>query len=64
MIVDGEMQADVAVNKNILDKLFDFHDLDDQTDILIFPNLSSANISYKLLASLLMPMLLDLFLFQ
>ncbi len=52
MKVDGEMQADVAVNKSILDKLFDFHSLDEQTDILIFPNLSSANISYKLLSQL------------
>ena len=52
MIVDGEMQADVAVNKSILDKLFDFHTLDEPTDILIFPNLSSANISYKLLSQL------------
>jgi len=52
MIVDGEMQADVAVNKSILDKLFDFHTLDGPTDVLIFPNLSSANISYKLLSQL------------
>lgn len=52
MIVDGEMQADVAVNKRILDKLFNFHDLDDQTDILIFPELNSANIAYKLLSQL------------
>ncbi|MCF8058635.1 MAG: NADP-dependent malic enzyme [Bacteriovoracaceae bacterium] len=52
MNVDGEMQADVAVNKNILDKLFDFHTLNGNTDILIFPNLSSANISYKLLSQL------------
>jgi len=46
------MQADVAVNKSILDKLFDFHTLDGPTDVLIFPNLSSANISYKLLSQL------------
>lgn len=52
MIVDGEMQADVAVNKGILDKLFNFHTLTGSTDILIFPGLSSANISYKLLSQL------------
>ena len=52
MIVDGEMQADVAVNKNILDKLFDFHTLSGETDILVFPDLNSANISYKLLSQL------------
>jgi malate dehydrogenase (oxaloacetate-decarboxylating)(NADP+) len=49
---DGEMQADVAVNKNILDKLFNFSTLDQASDILIFPELNSANISYKLLSQL------------
>jgi malate dehydrogenase (oxaloacetate-decarboxylating)(NADP+) len=52
LIVDGEMQADVAVNKGLMDKLFSFSALDAQTDILIFPDLNSANISYKLLAQL------------
>lgn len=53
MKVDGEVQADVAVNKHIMDKLFGFSDLNGgDTDILIFPNLSSANISYKLLSQL------------
>jgi malate dehydrogenase (oxaloacetate-decarboxylating)(NADP+) len=50
--VEGEMQADVAVNKRILDQLFNFNELEDSTDILIFPDLSSANISYKLLSQL------------
>lgn len=52
LIVDGEMQADVAVNKGLMDKLFSFSALDAPTDILIFPDLNSANISYKLLAQL------------
>ncbi len=53
MRVDGELQADVAVNKNILNKLFDFTDLEGgDTDILIFPDLNAANISYKLLSQL------------
>jgi len=52
MIVDGEIQADVAVNKGLLNKLFSFSDLDDVADILIFPDLSSANISYKLISQL------------
>ncbi len=50
--VEGEVQADVAVNKTMLDKLFKFSTLDGPTDILIFPDLNSANISYKLLAQL------------
>ena len=52
LIVDGEVQADVAVNKNLMDKLFNFSNLDGPTDILIFPELNSANISYKLLSQL------------
>ncbi len=52
LIVDGELQADVAVNKGLMDKLFNFSTLDGPTDILIFPELNSANISYKLLAQL------------
>jgi malate dehydrogenase (oxaloacetate-decarboxylating)(NADP+) len=50
MIVDGEIQADVAVNKHLLKNLFDFSSLDDSADILIFPDLNSANISYKLIS--------------
>lgn len=50
--VDGEMQADVAINKNIMSKLFDFCDLESGADILIFPELNSANIAYKLLQQL------------
>jgi len=52
LIVEGEMQADVAVNKGLMDKLFSFSTLDAATDILVFPDLNSANISYKLLAQL------------
>ncbi len=52
MIVDGEVQADVAVNENLLKKFFSFSKLDRAADVLIFPDLSSANISYKLLAQM------------
>ncbi|MDC1175238.1 NADP-dependent malic enzyme [Bacteriovoracaceae bacterium] len=52
LTVDGELQADIAVNKAILDKLFNFSTLDGPTDVLIFPELNSANISYKLLSQL------------
>jgi len=50
--VDGEMQADVAVNNDILKNLFNFSDLKSPADIIIFPDLQSANISYKLLTQL------------
>ena len=52
LMVDGEMQADVAVNNDILKSLFSFSDLDKSADILVFPDLQSANISYKLLSQL------------
>jgi malate dehydrogenase (oxaloacetate-decarboxylating)(NADP+) len=46
------MQADVATNAEIMKNLFDFTTLDKAADVLIFPDLNSANISYKLLAQL------------
>jgi malate dehydrogenase (oxaloacetate-decarboxylating)(NADP+) len=52
LIADGEMQADVATNADIMKNLFEFCSLDKPADILIFPDLNSANISYKLLAQL------------
>ena len=52
LMVDGEMQADVAVNNEILTNLFKFSDLKKPADIVIFPDLQSANISYKLLSQL------------
>ena len=52
LIADGEMQADVATNADIMKNLFEFCSLDKAADVLIFPDLGSANISYKLLAQL------------
>ena len=46
------MQADVAINQKIRKNLFKFSSLDKDADILIFPDLQSANISYKLLSQL------------
>jgi malate dehydrogenase (oxaloacetate-decarboxylating)(NADP+) len=50
--VDGEMQADVAINEKIRKNLFKFSTLNKDADILVFPDLQSANISYKLLSQL------------
>ena len=51
--VDGEMQADTAVNANIIERLFSFSPLKgNPANILVFPNLDSANITYKLLQQL------------
>ncbi len=47
--VEGEMQADAAVVKGILAGTYPFSDLKRPANVLIFPNLSAANASYKLL---------------
>lgn len=49
-IVDGEMQAHLALDKEELKHLYPFSKLaGHQANVLIFPNLSSANITYNLL---------------
>jgi malate dehydrogenase (oxaloacetate-decarboxylating)(NADP+) len=49
-IVDGEMQAHLALDKIGLEKLYPFSKLaGKKANVLIFPNLSSANIAYNLL---------------
>jgi len=50
--VDGEMQADTAVVEEILNDTYDFSELDEPANVLIFPNLESGNIGYKLLQRL------------
>ncbi|MFD1633646.1 NADP-dependent malic enzyme [Haloplanus ruber] len=50
--VDGEMQADTAVVEDILDGTYDFAELEDPANVLIFPNLEAGNIGYKLLQRL------------
>jgi malate dehydrogenase (oxaloacetate-decarboxylating)(NADP+) len=47
--VDGEMQADTAVVERILVKTYPFSKLRQPANVLIFPSLDAANISYKLL---------------
>jgi malate dehydrogenase (oxaloacetate-decarboxylating)(NADP+) len=50
MIVDGEMQANFALNDELLKEQFPFSDLiDKKVNTLIFPNLASGNIAYKLI---------------
>ncbi|MBA3706861.1 MAG: NADP-dependent malic enzyme, partial [Bacteroidetes bacterium] len=49
-IVDGEVQANFALNNELLKEQFPFSDLiDKKVNTLIFPNLASGNIAYKLL---------------
>lgn len=50
MIVDGEVQANFALNKELLESNFPFSTLKGEAaNTLIFPNLESGNIAYKLL---------------
>jgi malate dehydrogenase (oxaloacetate-decarboxylating)(NADP+) len=49
-VIDGEIQADFALNPKMLAKEFPFSKLNGKkVNVLIFPNLESANITYKLL---------------
>jgi malate dehydrogenase (oxaloacetate-decarboxylating)(NADP+) len=53
LIVDGDIQANFAVNNNLLKEQFAFSSLvDKNVNTLIFPNLSSGNIAYKLMQEL------------
>ncbi|MCH7661429.1 MAG: NADP-dependent malic enzyme [Euryarchaeota archaeon] len=50
--VDGEMQADTAVVEEILEGTYDFAELEEPANVLVFPNLEAGNIGYKLLQRL------------
>ncbi len=53
LIVDGEIQANFATNKELRMKKFPFSKLQDaDVNTFIFPNLSSGNIAYKLMHEL------------
>jgi len=47
--VDGEMQADTAVFESILHESYPWSRLREPANVLIFPELQSANIAYKLI---------------
>ena len=50
LIVDGEMMADTAMSSEMLNELYPFSRLKEPANILICPDLTSANIAYKLLS--------------
>lgn len=53
LVVDGELQTDFALNRELLEETFPFSKLaGKKVNTLIFPNLESANITYKLLKEL------------
>lgn len=52
LVIDGEMQADTALISEILKGGYPFNQLKEPANVLIFPNLESGNISYKLVQCL------------
>lgn len=51
IMVDGEMQADVAILKHVRAH-YPFCELEGPANVLIFPNLSAGNIAYKLISAM------------
>ncbi|MFY7734169.1 MAG: NADP-dependent malic enzyme [Bacteroidia bacterium] len=53
MVVDGDIQANVALNQKLLSANFPFSELNGEpVNTLIFPSLSAGNITYKMLQEL------------
>ncbi len=50
--IDGEMALDTAVNGEIRKEVFPTSRLNGDANVLIFPDLNSANIAYKLMLTL------------
>ena len=48
LMIDGEMQADIAISPELLKESFPFSGLKGGANILIFPCLNSSNVAYKL----------------
>ncbi|MGB9591919.1 MAG: phosphate acyltransferase, partial [Candidatus Kryptoniota bacterium] len=65
LIIDGEIQADVALSPDVLSDVYPFTILKNGVNTLIFPDLDSGNIAYKLMgkiggADLLGPILMGM----
>lgn len=52
LTVDGEMQADTALDPRTLGETYPFAALQERANVLILPNLDAANAAYKLLSRL------------
>jgi malate dehydrogenase (oxaloacetate-decarboxylating)(NADP+) len=52
LMVDGEMQAQYAINAALRKQHYPFSDLQGSANVLIFPNLHASNIAYRLLCEL------------
>lgn len=53
IIIDGDMQANMALDKNLRDEYYPFSKLaGEDANVFIFPNLAAGNIAYKMIQSL------------
>ncbi len=52
LMIDGEIQADVAIDQELRNELFPVSVLQESANVLVFPDLASANIAYKLMMKL------------
>jgi len=52
LVVDGEIMADAAVSPDMLEHMYPFTSLKGGANVLIFPDLNSANIACKLLTKI------------
>ncbi len=52
IVIDGEMHADVAVDRAVGSRHYPHSLIDGDANVLVFPDLASGNISYKLLQHL------------
>jgi len=52
LTVDGEIQANVALDSELIEKQYPFSELKGDANVMIFPDLQSGNIAYKLLHKL------------
>ncbi len=48
LLIEGEMQADTALMPEYIKERFSFSNLKEEANVLIFPDLNSGNIAYKL----------------
>ncbi|MEJ2054523.1 MAG: phosphate acyltransferase [Calditrichaceae bacterium] len=52
IMIDGEMQVDIALDDSLMAANYTFSQLKGRANILIFPSLEAGNIAYKLMARL------------
>lgn len=65
LIVDGEIQSDIALSPDVIQEIYPFSSLKGGANTFIFPNLDAGNIAYKLMgkiggAALLGPILMGM----